>query len=191
MGGSDSRHFEQNLRGAPRAFDDTRPASRPALQGLCDPLTGLYAREHWEWLLQANFALACQTGGWATLLSVALDHAGAQRSAPGPAPADEALRHFGHLLRTNLRATDIRGRRDPHTFGILLPDTDMDGALRVVERLHWLLDAQPTLPDGRLGASFGACSLGPGIRSHGAWLRRADELLLQARLSGGDCVRHA
>ncbi|WP_198968812.1 GGDEF domain-containing protein [Xylophilus sp. ASV27] len=174
---SHSCGLEPNLR----AFEDTLPPCLPEGQGLCDPLTGLYLREHWEWLLQANFALARKTGGGATLLSAALDPAGAA--------GDEALRHFGHLLRTHLRATDIRGRRGTHTFGILLPDAGMDAALRLVERLHWLLDVQPLHPDRRLGATFGACSLGPGIRSPDAWLRRADQLLLQARRSGGDCVR--
>jgi diguanylate cyclase (GGDEF)-like protein len=178
MGVSDFRHFDQDLR----TLDVAQNA-------ICDPLTGLYLREHWERLLQANFALTLSTGGTATLVAAELDHLHVIQERHGRTSVDQALRRFGHLLRTHLRATDIRGRRGADSFGILLPDTDVEGALRVVEHLHWMLDVRPLLAGERLSVSLGVCSMGPGMDGAQSWLQRADGLLQQARRSGGDCAR--
>ncbi|XAH25204.1 GGDEF domain-containing protein [Xylophilus sp. GW821-FHT01B05] len=175
MGGAESRHF--------------RPVRRAEPQEVRDPLTGLYLREHWEWLLQANFELTRSTGGTATLVAAELDHLRAVQDLRGQAATDQALRTFGHLLRTRLRSTDIRGCRGSGRFGILLPDTDLEGGRCAVERLHWMLDARPLLAGERLTVSFGVCAIGPDMEGIQSWLQRADELLQQARRSGGDCVR--
>jgi diguanylate cyclase (GGDEF)-like protein len=76
------------------------------------------------------------------------------------------VRKFGHLLSVQLRAhVDWAGHYGERRIALVLPETNLGGALRVAERLHERLNdgalASAGLPTG-MSAGFGISALGSG-----------------------------
>ena len=59
------------------------------------------------------------------------------------------VQHLGVVCRSCGRASDAVGRLSPSDFGLIAPDTDRSGALRLVERLRKSLQDSPLPIEGR------------------------------------------
>jgi diguanylate cyclase (GGDEF)-like protein len=59
----------------------------------------------------------------------------------GHATGDEALRYFARLCREKLRAVDTLGRLGGDEFGVLLPETGLESAVEVGERIRNAVNA--------------------------------------------------
>ena len=79
---------------------------------------------------------------------------------------------------------DTPGRYGGEEFGILLPDTRIEEAREVIERLREHMRRSPLIPGVLVTASFGAAELGPDIAHADAWMRRADQMLYRAKHLG-------
>jgi diguanylate cyclase (GGDEF)-like protein len=84
----------------------------------------------------------------------------------GHVVGDRALRHIGHLLKTQVRDSDVVGRFGGDEFLVILIDAPHEGADIVAERLHTALlkeEGRP-LPPGvpPLKTSMGLATLEPG-----------------------------
>ncbi len=113
------------------------------------------------------------------------------------------LRDLVQRLGMEIRRSDTLGRYGGQEFLVLLPDTGVEGAVQVAERLIWsvrrhrLLDwssgpREPRPADGNgLTAAVGIAVL-PRDGAHAALLlRAADRALTEAKQAGGDCWRGA
>ena len=88
-----------------------------------------------------------------------------------------------------LRESDLAGRYGGEEFLILLPDTPLDGALTLAEKLRAdiaLVDVPGV--DRMLTASFGVASFPTDAADGTALLRTADRALYAAKASGRNCV---
>lgn len=70
------------------------------------------------------------------LLFIDVDHFKAVNDAYGHSVGDEALREFTTVLRTALRGSDVVGRWGGEEFMAILPETDLDAASEVAERMR-------------------------------------------------------
>lgn len=68
----------------------------------------------------------------------------------GPAVGDGVLGEVGRRCRGSLRAIDLIGRSGGASFPVLLPETSLEQARLVGERLRATVDAPITLEDGRV-----------------------------------------
>lgn len=94
-----------------------------------------------------------------SLLVVDLDDFRGINSAYGSHAGDTALRAVASTLRRNVRACDIVARYGDDEFAIILPETDLDGALVAAARLHRTLSDLEIVHDGavfHVGGSIGA-----------------------------------
>jgi two-component system cell cycle response regulator len=157
-----------------------------------DPLTGLYNRRHLDLELARRRSDAVRHGDPLCLLLLDLDHFKEINDTYGHPAGDLVIRAFADLLRAELRAGDVAGRWGGEEFMVILPRTDLDGAVEVGERIRSAAAAEPIAGEGAqiTVTVSGGCALGPGA-SPEAMLRVADACLYQAKLSGRNRIEAA
>lgn len=100
-----------------------------------DLLTGLPNRRGFLDLCEMEWRRAERHDRKISLLMVDVDHFKAVNDAHGHAGGDAALRHLADMLSQALRQSDIAGRFGGEEFTVLLPETDLEGARVLAERL--------------------------------------------------------
>jgi diguanylate cyclase (GGDEF)-like protein len=108
--------------------------------------------------------------------------------AYGHAAGDRVLTAFGDLLRRHTRAIDIVARFGGEEFVVLTPNTDLDSAVAIANRIRESFAACTieSVPDP-VTASFGVAEMAPNEQGSGL-LRRADAALDEAKHSGRNRV---
>lgn len=173
-----------------------------------DQLTGVYVRRFFEQWLLRELRTAFRLQQPLSLLMIDLDGLKHINDTAGHLAGDQALAAIGGVLRKATRATDFIGRYGGDEFAVLLPQTSIDGASAVIKRImEFLQDKIVEGPNGRIPikCSIGICGVNiqkfkeqdipkPTPQSYfeeaaKALIQRADEMLYQAKHSGGSCVR--
>jgi diguanylate cyclase (GGDEF)-like protein len=154
---------------------------------LRDALTGLYNRSSLTEHIETEMARHRRMGTPFSLIYLDVDDFKKINDLYGHKSGDSALRTLAALLLENMRAIDSTGRWGGEEFLICLPDTDLQHALTVAEKLRARIEATDfELPVG-VTASFGVA----GYRRHESLdsvIARADESLYRAKESGKNRV---
>ncbi|MBW4933530.1 sensor domain-containing diguanylate cyclase [Marinobacter sp. F4206] len=163
-----------------------------ATLSLNDSLTGLHNRRHMDNILPELCAEARRTGQPLTLALVDADHFKAVNDTWGHGFGDTFLQLIADILTRHVkRPRDVAVRFGGEEFALLLPGTDIAGALRVCEAiLHDIETTSLTSPDGRkakITLSAGVASLAHG-EDRTRLFDRADEALYQAKTDGRNRV---
>ena len=98
-------------------------------------------------------------------------------------PDRQLLEDLARSVQTLLRATDIPGRVDDDTLGVLLPSTPVAQGTRAAERILEAFRSSTRAQKGNLVATIGVSGAG----NLEPWLA-ALQALREARLAGGDRV---
>jgi len=152
-----------------------------------DSLTGLLDRRRFRAELDQYVSFSARYGGQAAVMVIDIDGLKAINDAFGHHAGDTLIRQIAAILRERVRATDIVARLSGDEFAVLMPQTDMAGALQLGEDLRARVaeDAAP-VPDAE-GAtiSVGIAMFG-GKRSVGAEaiLMAADQAMYSAKAEG-------
>jgi diguanylate cyclase (GGDEF)-like protein len=101
-----------------------------------DALTGLPNRRALQDTLKRMVAHAGRTLEPLAALAVDLDHFKQVNDRHGHDKGDEVLAAVGALLDESLRASDFASRAGGEEFCVLLPSTDLAGALEIAEKLR-------------------------------------------------------
>lgn len=132
----------------------------------------------------ATKSLALHEPGTAAVVTFDVDHFKRINDTHGHSGGDEALREVAHCTRDTLRAHDVAGRIGGDEFAMLLPQTDLDEALAVVDRLSLQLEGRRMVARQQpLSLSFGIVMSRDGENIADA-LRRADQALYEAKRQG-------
>lgn len=126
-----------------------------------DPLTGVYARRFFERWIVKQLRGSIRNPGPLSLLMIDIDDMKGINDSAGHLAGDQALRRVGEALRSATRESDVVGRYGGDEFVILMPNTDVDGASQVADRVLSALDGQQL--DGITGKIPIQCSLGFGM----------------------------
>ena len=150
-----------------------------------DALTGLYNRRHLDEVLTLRHADARRHHEPLSLLLLDIDHFKHVNDTHGHPAGDMVLREFAHRLNNELRSGDIAGRWGGEEFLVILPHTDLAGAVEVAERIRNAFAATPVTAGAALitVTVSGGCCAGPG-ESPEELLRLADTELYQAKSRG-------
>ena len=154
-----------------------------------DALTGLKHRRAFASAAQTLMQLAARERHPVSVMVIALDHFKDINDGYGHPAGDAMLAHVAELLRSSLRRSDICGRFGGDEFAVLLPNTALDAAQAVAEKLRTLA-MQTTVPlDGlevSVSLSIGiACSDASGFE---ALMARADQAMYQAKRHGSNRI---
>jgi diguanylate cyclase (GGDEF)-like protein len=153
-----------------------------------DSLTGLLNRHALGARLAELDAAAHDRPRSVAIVVGDLDQFRAVNDSVGHAAGDAALRGVAERITASLRTFQRAYRVGGEEFLVLLPDTDVETAGRVAERLRHVVGARPC--GGQIVTmSFGVAANAPGTRfDHRDVLARADAALYDAKHLGRDTV---
>jgi diguanylate cyclase (GGDEF)-like protein len=159
---------------------------------LTDPLSGCLNRRGFDQQLVREAARGARTGSDIALIAIDIDHFKAINDTFGHLAGDAAIRECGALLRATARLNDIVARTGGEEFMVLAPDTDLEGAAQLAERIAEAFrqaDFKSVGAKRRITVSVGVVAdnamdadIGEGLRA------RADEALYAAKRGGRDRV---
>jgi diguanylate cyclase (GGDEF)-like protein len=160
-------------------------------QANTDGLTELPNRRHFEEALEAEISRAERFEGGLALILADLDDFKQVNDRYGHQAGDDVLQTFADILRATVREIDLPARYGGEEFAVLLPQTELEGANQLAERLRRALAARPmaTHPGGLVAvtASFGVAAF-PEAPTPAALFAAADEALYRAKRAGKNCV---
>ncbi|MFC4159918.1 diguanylate cyclase [Chitinimonas lacunae] len=160
-------------------------------QANTDPLTGLASRRYLLEMGEQAIKRQRRHGGALAVLMIDLDRFKTVNDRYGHGGGDEVLRRFARICHEQLRESDLIGRLGGEEFLALLPQTGLEGALSMAERLRLAVELQPVKlgPDTEIAVTI---SLGVALLQHGESLEkllaRADQALYAAKEEGRNRV---
>jgi diguanylate cyclase (GGDEF)-like protein/PAS domain S-box-containing protein len=164
-------------------------------QAHTDYLTGLANRRHFLKLAEHEFAHVRRYGGDLAVAMLDLDHFKNINDSYGHQVGDIVLKTLAALCHQMLRNVDVIGRIGGEEFAILFPETDMQEAHEIVERLRIAIANKdvPTAENGaiRFTASIGIATYTPSDADIDILLNRADKALYEAKMTGRNRVAEA
>jgi diguanylate cyclase (GGDEF)-like protein/PAS domain S-box-containing protein len=161
-----------------------------SLQSLAttDPLTGVANRRHFLEMTKHEIARGRRTGQAPAILMIDLDNFKTINDTRGHAAGDRLLVEFAADCTQQLRESDLFGRLGGEEFGVLLPETGLQEAIRIAERLRKTLFASARAGQPACTASFGVSRATLLENSIEAAIHRADLGLYQAKRTGRNRV---
>jgi diguanylate cyclase (GGDEF)-like protein len=160
-----------------------------------DSLTGLYSRSFFVSTIEREIPRAARTGRPFALMMIDLDGLKAANDRFGHESGDRLLQAVADVLRGDVRVTDVAARYAGDEFVLLLPETDLAGALRVADKVRVDISRLALPHDGsiiRTSASIGLVTYPDDGRTWAELMRRADLAMYEAKRRGRDqVVRYA
>ena len=164
---------------------------RVASQATTDSLTGLANRRTLDEELVLEWRRADRVGDSLAFVLLDLDDFKQVNDNHGHQAGDAVLRAVGRVLLEGVRQVDLAGRYGGEEFALILPETDLPGALKLAERLRVALEKTPVeLAEGKtlqVTASFGV-ALKDELPSPDELVAVADEALYAAKRAGKNRV---
>ena len=105
-------------------------------QAHTDPLTGLSNRRHFFEVADAELARSRRYGTPLSLLMLDIDRFKEVNDLHGHRAGDRVLQQLARTCLEVLRNVDVAGRVGGEEFAVLLPETELAGAMEVAERLR-------------------------------------------------------
>ncbi len=159
---------------------------------LTDALTGLHNRRYMETHLRTLAEQAKVGGRPLSVLLADIDNFKSVNDTYGHDAGDTVLREFACRFRRNTRSIDLACRIGGEEFVIVMPDTPLERACQVGERLRACIAAEPFQAgyEARLEvtASVGIATLDGAQDSLEGLFKRADQALYVAKRGGRNRV---
>jgi diguanylate cyclase len=109
-------------------------------QLLCDSLTGLYNRLAYEDRVNVEFSRYKRSGAPLCIAMWDIDYFKKINDTHGHDVGDRVLKAFSDLIQTRIRKTDMFARMGGEEFVLLLPDTPIDVALSLNNKLREMVE---------------------------------------------------
>ena len=156
-----------------------------------DSLTGIMTRRNFLEVGAREFSRAHRYGRPAVVLALDIDHFKHVNDTYGHARGDTVLRECCAAWMTVLREQDFLGRIGGEEFSAILPETGIDGAARVADRLRELT-ARLRFVGGEtefgVTVSIGMATVTAGDEALAQVMERADQALYVAKRHGRNRV---
>ena len=152
-----------------------------------DGLTGLPNRRCFFDRFSLELSRMDRTGHGLCVLILDLDHFKQINDTHGHAEGDNVLRCVANILQSSIRKNDILGRLGGEEFGVVLPDTDIEGARIFAERLRETIQVNHAGHKAAATVSIGLTQAKPGMDMK-TILQKADEALYRSKDTGRNKV---
>jgi diguanylate cyclase (GGDEF)-like protein len=156
-----------------------------------DSLTGILNRGSFFDTAQHLLLLSQRQKSSASFILMDLDFFKTINDTHGHFIGDKVLIHFTDTIITFLRKSDLFGRVGGEEFGIFLPDTDMNGAFQLADKIRKAIGNSTVEVEGSTvtyTVSLGVESSQPDDHSIDELFKRADVKLYSAKGKGRDRV---
>ena len=186
--------FQSVCEAGGRAIENSVSGQKFSEMTHTDSLTGTYNYGLWWKRLKEEFSRAQRIKD--TKISVIIfdiDHFDHFNRANGYFVGDQLLRLIGDRIKSLLRVVDIVGRIGGEEFGVVLPDTTKQKALKVADRI---LDAISGLPSEMhiqlskpLTLSGGIAAFPNDADTPEKLMEQAKTARVSAKIMGGNCIK--
>ena len=152
-----------------------------------DHLTGLYNRGYWELRLIQEFKRHGRYDQPCSLIMLDIDHFKKVNDNYGHTVGDDVIRQVSKAIKEQVRDLDIAGRYGGEEFGIILTNTDANGAATFAERLRMTIEKMVVSSEGQLvkfTISLGIHQLSQDTVDHRAWIEKSDQALYKSKEGG-------
>ncbi|MBF0543712.1 MAG: diguanylate cyclase [Candidatus Riflebacteria bacterium] len=172
------------------AFENARLYSL----AITDSITKLYIHRYFQIRLEEEVRRSRRYNSTLTLLMIDIDHFKEINDTYGHQQGDMILREISHILRRNIRSTDIAARYGGEEFVIILPETTQADARIVAERIRKDVAKHefPSLAQGQLPVhvtiSIGVAGFPINATSKDELIQKADSSMYQAKGAGRNKV---
>jgi diguanylate cyclase (GGDEF)-like protein len=166
-------------------------ADQLAAMAIVDELTGAFNRRHFLWELETEWNRSRNHGRSLALLMLDIDAFKSINDRFGHDAGDQVLAQVAVLCRTLKREADTVARIGGEEFAILLPETDLEEARSVAERLRHALAAQVLVAGAgtiAISVSIGVAVAHEEMRNQSDLMKCADEALYAAKRTGRNRV---
>ncbi|WP_071871405.1 response regulator [Atopomonas hussainii] len=158
-----------------------------------DGLTGLLNHKNIKVAVDKEFSRGLRGSSPVVIALIDIDHFKSVNDTHGHPTGDRVLRGLAHLMRQRLRSTDYIGRYGGEEFLVVLPDTTLEAAEKVLNQLR---EAFACLlyqgEQGEFSATFSAgVAQTCNYPDSGSTIKAADEALYAAKEGGRNQVRVA
>ncbi|MCE9663660.1 GGDEF domain-containing protein [Halomonas sp. M5N1S17] len=156
-----------------------------------DSLTGCANRREFEARGLAEVERVKRSGAPLSFVTIDLDHFKQINDDHGHRAGDEVLRVFVKLAKMTLRPSDLVGRIGGEEFALILPDTSLEGAALIAERLRQLTEREVVTLAGtqiRFTVSLGVAQYGHDGGTYESVIDTADSRMYRAKQAGRNQV---
>ncbi len=178
------RLLEQLASQIAMPLENSQLYARAEKKARIDELTGLFNRRSLDEMIDSEISRHSRYGGAFSLAILDLDSLKSYNDTYGHLAGDNLLKAVGINIKTAVRTSDFAFRYGGDEFAILLPQTSIDDALMVLERVHKRIGDGVDASKMEVTASIGvACWPDDGI-SHTDIIASADVTLYRAKRNG-------
>jgi diguanylate cyclase (GGDEF)-like protein len=160
-------------------------------QSITDGLTGIKTRRFFWEALSSEWKRASRSGRPFSVVLIDLDKFKEVNDSLGHLEGDLVLARVGRLLEQKCRQSNVVARYGGDEFIILMPETGIDQAQILAERLRLWLATDPMLEEHQITGSFGVASFPVHGFSAEDIIRVADAGMYVSKHAGGNQVRSA
>ena len=156
-----------------------------------DGLTKLFNRRYIEETISNEYERARRYGNQFSVILTDIDFFKKVNDNHGHLAGDEVLRVVSKRLSSVLRDTDVLGRYGGEEFIIALPETDMEGAVVVAERLRKVIESEPIEAEGEtlsIAISLGVTEMYETTLAYAQLIAEADLALYKSKENGRNCT---
>ena len=160
-------------------------------QAMTDPLTGVFNRRYLQAQATIEISRARRQNHPIALIAIDIDHFKHINDEYGHDVGDEILKNFTQIVSDQLRQEDLLCRVGGEEFAVLLPNTAIEQAQQVAERIRASIEEATTTVEYEgsqqalnITASLGVTSVRDQEKSLKSALKRADIGLYEAKENG-------
>jgi len=158
---------------------------------ITDSLTNVWNHRQFMHLAGRELDRVRRYGGRLAIVMIDLDHFKTINDTYGHDAGDQALKTVAETAKSALRKVDIFARYGGDEFVVGLPETGLEEALHVAERLRRNVAETPMTADGRtfhISLSIGVTVTGPDAADLTTLVKQADTALYKAKNNGRNRV---
>ena len=164
-------------------------ANQFQVMSITDPLTGLHNRRYLEARLTEELSRSKRYDYPLSFMMIDIDDFKLYNDRNGHQAGDRALEITAQCLRAALRKVDVASRYGGEEFSILLPQTNLQEAGVIADRICRKIYSTPfthgkSQPLGAVTVSIGLSTFSPALDSAEAMVRAADRALYHAKRHG-------
>ncbi len=158
-----------------------------------DRLTELYNHGYFQQRLEEELGRASRFAHTLSLIMLDIDDFKVFNDTFGHPRGDKVLQMVSDAIRENLREMDVAARYGGEEFVVVLPETDLEGARAVAERIRRSVEALSFIggdgiPSVRKTISVGVASYPRNATTQGKLIETADHAMYVSKRSGKNRV---
>jgi diguanylate cyclase (GGDEF)-like protein len=155
---------------------------------ITDPLTGLVNRRYLEERLTEEISRSQRHGYPMSFMMIDVDSFKSYNDNFGHQQGDKALQIVGLSLKETLRGADVAARYGGEEFSILLPQTNIQEAFTIAERIRRRVE-KTNFPNRQVTISIGIAACSAELNNVADLMEAADKALYQAKENGRNNVQ--